>query len=66
MVHFLLDTFTDTMNPDHWRATCLDHIVRPLCSLQRIVKRPQQQTELQKLMSEINLLSHYFSPTFSK
>lgn len=66
MVQFLLETFADTMNPDHWRVTCLDHIVRPLCCLNRIVKRPQQQSELQTLLSEINVLSHYFSPNFNK
>ncbi|WP_438466589.1 hypothetical protein [Marinomonas sp. PE14-40] len=66
IVQFLLETFADTMNPDHWRVTCLDHIARPLCSLNRIVKRPQQQSELQELLSEINVISHYFSPSFIK
>jgi hypothetical protein len=63
-VQLLLETYADTMNPAHWRATCLDHLTRPLSCLQRIANSPQRQRELQKLLIDINRLSHYFSPNF--
>lgn len=66
MVRFLLDTYSDTMNPDHWRSTCLDHISRPLCGLQRLAKTDHQQKQLKELMLEIKILSHYFAPYFIK
>ncbi len=64
MVKFLMECYADTMNPPHWRATCLDHMARPLSCLQRICYGPVQHTELQALYMEINVLSHYFSPNF--
>ena len=63
-VRFLLECYIDNLNPAHWRVTCLDHLARPLSCLQRISKGPQQQAELQALHIEINVLSHYFSPSF--
>lgn len=64
IVRLLLDTYSDTLNPDHWRSTCLDQISRPLCSLHKLAKNHQQQEQLKSLLLEIKILSHYFCPSF--
>ncbi len=63
-VQFLMECYSDTLNPAHWRATCLDHMARPLSCLQRICYGSKQHAQLQALHMEINVLSHYFTPNF--
>lgn len=65
-VELLLETFSDELNPAHWRALCLDNLVRPLGCLQRLVKDEQQTLELRCLLQEVSTLSHYFCPSFAK
>lgn len=65
-VELLLDTFTDELNPAHWRALCLDNLIRPLSCLQRLVQSDRQALELRQLLQEVSTLSHYFTPNFSQ
>lgn len=65
-VELLLDTFTDELNPAHWRALCLDNLIRPLSCLQRLVKSDHQAAELRQLLQDVSTLSHYFTPNFSQ
>ncbi|WP_162628747.1 MULTISPECIES: hypothetical protein [Marinobacter] len=65
-VDLLLETFTDELNPSHWRVFCLDQLVRPLCCLQRLAGSDERHEELQGLLQEISTLSHFFCPSLSR
>ena len=58
----LLDTFTDDLLPSHRRTLCLDNITRPLAELKRLASQDDRHSELQRLMHELRVVSHFFCP----
>ncbi|PID43442.1 MAG: hypothetical protein CSB48_05080 [Proteobacteria bacterium] len=65
-VELLLDTFTDELNPAHWRTLCLNNLARPLGCLQRLARNDRQNRELRHLLREVSTLSHYFCPGLTR
>ncbi len=55
----LLETCVDELVPAHWRCLCLDNIYRPLQSLKQISDNVQSDNQIQRLMRELALQSHY-------
>lgn len=55
----LLETFVDELVPAHWRCLCLDNIYRPLQSLKQISDSEQSNNQIQRLMRELAVQSHY-------
>lgn len=58
----LLDVFADDVLPAHWRTLCLDNIARPLAELSRLADDSERHRELQQLMRELRVVSHFFCP----
>jgi len=61
----LIDTLSDDLLPKHWRICALDNIYKPLSSLQRIAKNPDQQQHLNKLYYELRVISNFFQKGLS-
>ena len=61
----LLDTVADEYLPPHWRGQCLNHIYRPLYSLQRIVDCENSKQQVRSLRHELRIISHYFQARLS-
>ncbi len=61
----LIDTLSDDLLPKHWRICALDNIYKPLSSLQRIAKNPDQQKHLNKLYYELRVISNFFQKGLS-
>lgn len=55
----LLETFVDELVPAHWRCVCLDNIYRPLLALQQISDSTQSNQQIQRLLRELAIQSHY-------
>ena len=55
----LLETIVDELVPAHWRMTCLDHVYRPLSSLQRISDCAQSEQQIRCLLIELSVNCRY-------
>lgn len=60
-IDLLLDAYADELNPSHWRAVCLDNLVRPLAALQRMAASEQHQRELQAINRKISTISSFYA-----
>ncbi|OOV88053.1 hypothetical protein [Oceanospirillum linum] len=66
MLNLLIDSYSDELNPPHWRALCLDWFCKPLGSLSRLACNRQHRNELNRLIQEVSTLSHFFKPDFTR
>ncbi|PUA30192.1 MAG: hypothetical protein B0W54_06675 [Cellvibrio sp. 79] len=55
----LLETIIDELVPANWRCICLDNINRPLQSLKQISDSMQSDEQIQYLLRELAVQSHY-------
>lgn len=56
----LIDTLSDDMLPNHWRACCLDHIYKPLIELNKLAITEHQVQQLNRLYYELRVTSNFF------
>ncbi|CAA0090703.1 Uncharacterised protein [BD1-7 clade bacterium] len=56
----LLDTYADSLVPDHWRSVCLDHINRPLVHMMNIANTDLKRSQVMALFEELRVISHHF------
>ena len=62
----LLETIVDELVPSHWRQLCLNHIYQPLGALKRIADDKQSEQDLQRLVHELSITSHYVATSLCK
>ena len=56
----LFETALDMVQPEYWRALCLDYLYQPLFALQHLYRNhPHKEQQIKKLFHEIHITSRY-------